>query len=104
MRFAKRLLLLIGLAAVLWFGAHWYAGYRIRSAFAEAGMNDKAAACMGHRLTKRLSLWQIRKLEALQEEKQSVGGLVRAARRIDDREVIGVTTSSIALCSTGLAQ
>lgn len=98
----KRLLILIGLAAVLWFGAHWYAEYRVRTAFAEAGMNEKAAACMGKRLVKRLSLIQLRKLEAFQEEKHTLGGLIRAVRKVGDGKVISVTTSSVALCSTRL--
>lgn len=104
MKLVKVLLVLIGLAAVLWFGAHWYAEYRVRTAFAEAGMSDRAAACMGHRLTQRLSLLQIRKLEALQSERKTIGGLVRATRRIGDPEVVRVTAGSIALCSTGLSQ
>lgn len=99
----KRLLAVIGLAAVLWFGAHWYAEYRVRTAFAEAGMNEKAAACMGHRLVKRLSLWQLHKMEAFQEEKHTIGGLVRAARKVNDGKVISVTSSSMLLCTTGLA-
>jgi len=104
MRFLRTLFILLGLAAMLWFAAHWYAQYRIRTAFAEAGMSDKAAACMAHRLTQRLSLLQIRKLQALREERKTVGGLIRAARRIDDGKVVRVTSSSIALCTAGLAQ
>lgn len=102
-RLFKRLLVLIGIAAVLWFGAHMYAAWRIRTALIEGGMNEKAAACMSRRLSKRLTLWQMHKLEAFQEEKHTIGGLVRAARKIDDRKVILVTTSSAALCTTGLA-
>lgn len=104
MKLVKRLLVLIGLAAVLWFGALWYAEYRVRTAFAEAGMNEKAAACMGHRLVKRLSLAQLYKLEAFQEERHTIGGLVHAARKVNDGKVISVTTSSMLLCTTGLAR
>ncbi|SFG05525.1 hypothetical protein SAMN05518801_106166 [Novosphingobium sp. CF614] len=100
----KSLFTLVGLATALWFGAHWYAEYRVRTAFAEAGMNDKAAACMGRRLVKRLSLPQLRRLEAFQAEKHTVGGLLRAVRQVDDSEVIAVTVSSAALCATGLAR
>ena len=103
MKLLKRILTLIGLAVVLWVGAHRYAEYRVRSAFAEAGMNDKAAACMGKRLVKRLSLLQLRRLEAFQEEKRTVGGLIRAVRKAGDSKVISVTTSSLALCATGRA-
>ena len=102
-RLIKSLLLLIGLAAVLWFGAVWYAEYRVRTAFAEAGMNEKASACMGRRLVKRLSFWQLYKLQAFQEEKHTIGGLVRAARKVNDGKVISVTSSSMLLCTTGLA-
>lgn len=103
-RLLKSLILLVGLLALLWFGAYWYAAYRVRTAFAEAGMSDKAAACMGRRLTKRLSLLQLRKLEAFESERRTVGGMLRAVRRIDDDEVIAVTTTSAALCTTGLAR
>lgn len=103
-RLIKLLLILIGLAAVLWFGANRYAEYRVRTAFAEAGMNDKAAACMGRRLVKRLSIAQLAKLAEFEQETRTVGGLVRAVQRMDDRQIVTVTTSSAALCSTGLAR
>lgn len=104
MRWLKRLLVLIGLAAGLWIGAHWYAEYRVRTAFSEAGMSEKGARCMSHRLVKRLSLWQLHKLEAFQEEKHTVGGMIRAARKVNDHKLISVTTSSMFLCTTGLAR
>lgn len=103
LRLLKRLLLLVGLLALLWFGAHAYAAHRVRVAFGEAGMGDRAAACMGKRLTRRLSLLQLRKLAALESEEHTVAGLLRAVDRIDDGKVIAVTTSSAALCVTGLA-
>ncbi|MFD2579258.1 hypothetical protein ACFSTD_13075 [Novosphingobium colocasiae] len=65
----KRTILVLVMLAVLWFGAHIYAAWRIRTALIEGGMNEKAAACMSRRLSKRLTLWQMHKLEAFQEEK-----------------------------------
>lgn len=103
-RLIKTLLLIVGVAMVLWLGAHAYARYRIRTGFAEAGMSESAAKCMGNRLVKRLSLAQLRKLEALQEEKHTLHGLVKAVRRMDDRKIVTVTTSSAVLCTTGLAR
>lgn len=103
-RLLRRLLALVGLLALLWFGAHAYAAHRVRTAFAEAGMNERAADCMGTRLTRKLSLWQLRKLEALQEERRTVGGLLRAVRRIDDARVVKVTTTSMLLCQAGIAR
>lgn len=90
-------------AAALWFGVHWYAEYRVRTAFADAGMSEKASRCMGRRLTRKLTLLQIRKLEALQTEDHSLGSLRRAVRQIDDGQVVKVTITSMALCSMGIA-
>lgn len=103
-RLIKTLSFIAALTAATWFAAHWYAGYRVRTAFAEAGMSDKAARCMSHRLLGRLSLRQIGKLAALSEEKHSVRGLLRAVRKIDDGEVVSVTAGSALLCTTGLAR
>jgi hypothetical protein len=103
-RFVTTLLFVLALVVATWFGAHWYAEYRVRTAFAKAGMSDAAAACVGHRLVERLSLAQIRKLSALQDEKHDVGGLVRALDRMDDPHVVKVTARSVLLCSTGLSR
>ncbi|MCJ2177945.1 hypothetical protein [Novosphingobium album (ex Hu et al. 2023)] len=104
LRLIKSFLLLAGVAAVLWFGAFWFAEFRVRTAFAEAGMSGKASACMGHRLVRRLSFLQLYKLTAFEEERRTVAGLMRSVRKIDDNKVIRVTASSAALCSTGLAR
>jgi len=100
----KRLLILVGLLAALWFGAHFYAAWRVRTAFAEAGMNAKAADCMAHRLTRKLNLWQLHKLTAFQDEAHTLPGLKRAARTIDDPRVVKVTIASMALCQMGIAR
>ncbi|KHK91665.1 hypothetical protein [Novosphingobium malaysiense] len=103
-RLIKLLLILIGLSAVLWVGANRYAQYRVQTAFAEAGMSDDAAACVGRRLVERLSLVQLFKLAEFEKDTRTVRGLVRGVQQMDDREIVAVTTSSAALCSTGLAR
>ena len=102
-RFIKAVVVIVAAAALVWFGAHWYAEYRLRTAFADAGMSDRAARCMGQRLTRKLTLMQIGKLRALQTEKHSLGGMRRAVREIDDGQVVKVTITSMALCSMGIA-
>ncbi|WP_285018413.1 hypothetical protein [Novosphingobium sp. fls2-241-R2A-195] len=92
------------LCLATWFGAHWYAEYRVHTAFAEAGLSDRAAACMGQRLVRKLSLRQIQKLTALQHTAHTPEGMVEAARRIDDPRVVKVTATSLLLCSTGLSR
>lgn len=103
-RLLKRLFLLVGLAAVLFYGTHAYAAWRVRSALLDAGVSDRVAACMGKRMVKRLSFVQLMKLQALEGEKPTLGAWVRAVKKVDDSEVILVTTTSAALCKVGLAR
>lgn len=103
MRILKRFLLLVGLVVVLVVGAHFYAAWRLHSALIENGMSNRVATCMTKRMMKRLNLIQIVKLQKLEGEKPTLGAWVRAVKSVDDSEVILVTTSSAALCKTGLA-
>jgi hypothetical protein len=77
---------------------------RVHSALVDAGLSDRNADCMAHRMVDRLTISQLRKLEALQGEKRSLADYVIAVRRVGDAEVLGVTASSAALCTTGLAR
>jgi hypothetical protein len=57
---------------------------------------------MAQRMVDRLSIGQLRKLEALRGGGRSLDDYLAAVRRVGDAEVIGVTVSSAALCATGL--
>lgn len=103
MRVLKRILLLVGLVVVLAVGAHFYAAWRLHSALVESGMSDRVASCMTKRMMKRLNLVQIVKLQKLEGEKPTLGAWVHAVKSVDDGEVILVTTTSAALCKSGLA-
>ncbi|PNU04920.1 hypothetical protein [Novosphingobium guangzhouense] len=103
-RLIKTIALIAALCVATWFVAHWYAEYRVRTAFAEAGLSERAAECMGRRLVRKLSLRQVHKLTALQDAVHTPEGMVKAARRIDDPRVVKVTASSLLLCSTGLSR
>ena len=76
---------------------------RVRSALVEAGLSEANAACMATRMTDRLSIGQLRQLEALRGEKQGLMDYVAAVRRVGDAEVLSVTASAAALCASGLA-
>lgn len=82
---------------------------RVRSALSDTGLSPRNADCMAGRMVDRLTIAQLRKLEALSgQNRQTLGQLSLAdyiglVRRIDDPEVVAVTTSSAALCATGLA-
>lgn len=76
---------------------------RVRSALVDAGLSEPNAACMAERMTDRLTLGQLRKLQALQSPKRSIADYVMTVRRVGDRELIEVTVGSALLCASGLA-
>lgn len=77
---------------------------RVRSALLDAGLSQRNADCMAHRMVDRLSIAQLRKLERLEGDKRSLADYVFAVRRVGDTEAIAVTASSAALCASGLAR
>lgn len=76
---------------------------RVRTALVNAGIDRANAACMAERMTDRLSIGQLRRLEALQAPKRSLADYVWTVRRLDDPQLVQVTTSAAALCALGLA-
>ena len=76
---------------------------RVRSALVGAGLSQPNAACMAERMTDRLSLGQLRKMQALQAPKRSLSDYVYTVRRVGDSQLIEVTVSSALLCATGFA-
>ena len=76
---------------------------RVKSALVEAGLSDANATCMADRMTDRLSIGQLQKLQALQAQKRGLADYVATVRRIGDAELLGVTASAAALCATGFA-
>jgi hypothetical protein len=77
---------------------------RVRSALIEAGLSEPDADCMAGRMVERLSIAQLRKLEALEGEKRSLQDYIEAVSRVGDAEALAVTASSAALCTTGIAR
>lgn len=82
---------------------------RVRSAFVDAGLSDAQSGCMAERMVDRLTIDQLRKLEGLKprvgepRRPETMSGYLARVRRVGDAEVIAVTTTSAALCATGLA-
>jgi len=74
---------------------------RVRSALIESGLSEDTSACMARRMVDRLTIAQLRKLQALRGPKRSVADYVLAVRKVGDRDVLEVTASSAALCATG---
>ncbi|SMC31560.1 hypothetical protein [Novosphingobium sp. B1] len=76
---------------------------KVRSALVDAGLSDSNAACMAERMTDRLSIGQLKRLQALQGVKRGLADYVATVKRLGDAELLGVTTSAAALCASGLA-
>lgn len=74
---------------------------RVRSALVGAGLPEGISTCMARRMVDRLTIRQLRKLQALQGPKRSIPEYIESVRRVGDREVLEVTASSAALCATG---
>ena len=76
-----------------------------RSGLVSAGIPRATAACMADRMVHRLSLLQLRRLSGLGKAGQSrnLSQFVYRVRSLKDPEILGVVTSSAALCATGLA-
>ena len=82
---------------------------RVESALLKAGLSEPNAECMAKRMVDRLTIPQLRKLEALRGKKgepmrpRTLRQFVERVRAVGDSEVIAVTASSAALCASGLA-
>lgn len=77
---------------------------RVHSALIDAGLSEWDADCMARRMVDRLTIRQLRKLEALDGKQQSIEEYLEAVRRVGDAEALAVTASSAVLCTTGLAR
>lgn len=82
--------------------------WRVKSGLMDAGVGEKRATCMAARMTDRLDILQLRKLQNMQAqdgetaEPTGLGDYIKRVRRIGDAEVVAVTASSAALCAVGI--
>ena len=78
---------------------------RIRTALTDAGLNKPMASCMADRMVDRLSLWQLNKLRGLGKLKGadtktlSYREFLKRTKSLQDPEILGVITSSGAVCA-----
>jgi type IV pilus biogenesis protein CpaD/CtpE len=74
---------------------------RLRAGLINAGLPRPMAACMAERMVDRLSLAQLMRIADLPEAKEaeSVPQFLRRVRALGDLEIVGVATSSAALCA-----
>ena len=105
------LLLLIGagVLAVATGAARPLIVWQVERSLVAGGMGERRAACMAGRMVDRLSLgqlWTLRQAmaprEGEPEQARGLLGTIARLRRTDDGEIVGVVTSSAALCAIGI--
>lgn len=79
---------------------------RLRAGLVNAGLSRPVAACMAERMVDRLSLLQLRRSGDLPRtrEARSMQEFLRRVRSLRDPEIWSVSSSSAALCATGLVR
>ncbi|AJP73584.1 hypothetical protein [Sphingomonas hengshuiensis] len=79
---------------------------RLRSGLVRAGLPRPLSACMAERMVDRLSLKQLMRIADLPKAQgsESVEQFLHRVRALGDAEILGVTSSSAALCAVGLGR
>ena len=108
----RKVLIIIVLLAIVGIGVWGYFGgfervtaSRIETALVERGVPQPVAACMGTRLSERLTITQLRELQQIGEQEREVGmpastvEFLERLRSVDDVELIEVVGTSAAICS-----
>lgn len=81
---------------------------RVRAGLERAGVSPPLARCMAERMVDRLSLAQLRRIGQLGDmhgrdvRDLPVGELLARARALGDPEILGVMTTSAAVCALDL--
>ena len=74
---------------------------RVKSALIAGGLSEQLSECMANRMASKLSIGQLRKLQALSGPKRGISDYLDAVRRVGDADALEVTVSSAALCKSG---
>jgi len=92
------------LAAILLLSACAIPEARLRHGLENAGLSHAMAGCMAERMVDRLSLIQLRRIGDLPyaRESVSVSEFLHRIRALGDAQILGVSSSSAALCAVGL--
>lgn len=79
---------------------------RLRTGLINAGLPKPLSACMAERMVDRLSLKQLLRIADLPRasKSESIEQFLHRIRALEDTEILAVTSSSAALCATGLAR
>ena len=97
--------LLVGSAALASLAGCAVPEARLRAGLINAGLPEPMSACMAERMVDRLSLKQLMRIADLPKARgaESLDRFLHRVRALGDAEILGVASSSAALCATGLA-
>ena len=108
----RKVIVWVAVLAIIGMGVWGYFGGfervtagRIESALTQNGVPQPVAACMGERLSERLTIGQLRDLENIAEREREAGvpestvELLERVRAVEDKELIEVVGTSAAICS-----
>lgn len=73
----------------------------VKSALVDNGISAPVADCMARQMAKKLTIAQLRHLQALGGDKKGWVDYVAAVRRVNDPQALQVLVSSLALCKSG---
>lgn len=74
----------------------------VKSALVDNGISAPVADCMARQMAKKLTIAQLRHLQALGGDKKGWVDYVAAVRRVNDPQALQVLVSSLALCKSGV--
>ncbi len=103
---AIALLAILGIAVWGYFGGlERVTAGRIETALVERGVPQPIAACMGTRLSERLSIGQLRELERVGQREREAGlptstvEFLERIRNVENAKLVEVVGTSAAICS-----
>lgn len=74
----------------------------VKSALVDNGISAPVADCMARQMAKKLTIAQLKHLQALGGDKKGWMDYVAAVRRVNDPQALEVLVSSLALCKSGV--
>ncbi|MBU6268191.1 MAG: hypothetical protein KGN34_11665 [Sphingomonadales bacterium] len=77
---------------------------RVETALVNAGLPQPLSECMARRMAEKLTIAQLRRLQALGVEKRTYGDYIRAVKNVHDNDALEVLLASFALCKTGIVR
>ena len=77
---------------------------RVEVALRNAGVSQPVSECAARRMAAKLSIAQLRRLQALGVQKRSYYDYIVAVKKVHDPDALEVMVASLALCKAGIVR